>query len=67
MASGRFVKFTEADINSFSAEQKNVNAVTTKKKSPYDVKLFKEFLAIVDETREIEEMISLRTARVSVN
>ena len=40
MASGRFVKFTEANINSFSAEQENVN---TKKKTSYDVKLFKEF------------------------
>ena len=40
MASDRFVKFSENEIQSFSEEQENTN---TKKKTSYDVKLFKEF------------------------
>ena len=60
MASSRFVKFTKADIYSFSAKQENVK---TKKKTSYDVKLFKEFLGSVDETREIEENTSPLAAR----
>ena len=53
MASDRFVKLSEADIKSFSEEQENVN---TKKKTLYDLKLFKEFLTSEDERRELQEI-----------
>jgi len=47
------VKLSEADIKSFSDEQENVN---TKKKTLYDLKLFKKFLASEDERRELQEI-----------
>ena len=53
MASDRFVKLSGADIKSFSEEQENVN---TKKKTLYDLKLFKEFLTSEDEGRELQEI-----------
>ena len=53
MASDRFVKLSEADIKSLSEEQENVK---TKKKTLYDLKLFKEFLTTEDERRELQEI-----------
>ena len=47
MTSDRCVKLPEADIKSFSEEQKNVK---TKKKSLYDLKLFNKFLTNKDRT-----------------
>ena len=42
MVSDRFVKFSEADVKSFSEKQENAN---TKNKTSYNLKLFEEFLA----------------------
>ena len=42
MASDRFVKFSEADVKSFSDKQENAK---TKNITSYNLKLFKEFLA----------------------
>ena len=53
MASDRFVKLSEADIKSLSEEQENVK---TKKKTLYDLKLFKEFLTTEDGRRELQEI-----------
>ena len=53
MASDRFVKLSEDDIKSLSEEQENVK---TKKKTFYDLKLFKEFLTTEDERRELQEI-----------
>ena len=49
MGSDRFVKLSEADVKSFSEEQENVK---TKKRTLYDLKLFKEFLTTVKTKRE---------------
>ena len=53
MASDRFVKLSEADVKSLSEEQENVK---TKKRTLYDLKLFKEFLTSEDERRELQEI-----------
>ena len=53
MASDRFVKLSEADIKSLSEEQENVK---TKKRTLYDLKIFKEFLTSEDERRELQEI-----------
>ena len=53
MANDRFVKLSEADIKSLSEEQENVK---TKKKTLYDLELFKEFLTTEDERRELQEI-----------
>ena len=52
-ASDRFVKLSEADVKSFSEEQDNVK---TKRRTLYDLKLFKEFLTSEDERRELQEI-----------
>ena len=53
MVSDSFVKFSKKEIQSFSEEQENTN---TKKKTSYDVKLFKQFLSSEEQEREIEEI-----------
>ena len=53
MASDRFVKLSEADIKSFSEERDNVK---TKKRTLYDLKLFKQFLTSEDERRKLQEI-----------
>ena len=45
------MKLSEADIESFSEEQENVN---TRNRTLYDLKLFKEFLTSEDERRELQ-------------
>ena len=47
------MKLSEIEIKSFSEEQENVN---TKKKTLYELKLFKEFLTSEDERRELQEI-----------
>ena len=49
------MKLSEADIESFSEEQENVN---TKNRTLYDhdLKLFKKFLTSEDERRELQEI-----------
>ena len=49
MAAARFVD----DVNAFSEQQENEN---TKKKTLYDLKIFREFLETCDEKREIENI-----------
>ena len=44
MASDRLVQFTEADIKSFTKEQRNTN---TKKETSHDLKQFKALFAKV--------------------
>ena len=45
-----FVKFSEADVKSFSEEQENAN---TKNKPSYNLKLSEEFLASEEEMRKL--------------
>ena len=52
-SSERFVKFSENEIKSFSDEQENTN---TKRKTLYDMKLFKEFLVSEGEYREVQKI-----------
>ena len=48
------MNFSEADIKSFSGEKENAN---TKKKTSYDLKLFKDFVASeAEEMRKTEEI-----------
>ena len=53
IASDRFVKFSNNEIQSLSEEQENTN---TKKKTSYDVKLFNEFLSCEEQERKNEEI-----------
>ena len=53
MAAARFVVVSDDDVNAFSEQQENEN---TKKKTLYDLKIFREFLETCDEKREIENV-----------
>ena len=53
MAAARFVVVSDDDVNAFSEQQENDN---TKKKTLYDLKIFREFLETCDEKREIENI-----------
>ena len=53
MAAARFVVVSDDDVNAFSKQQKNEN---TKKKTLYDLKIFREFLETCNEKREIEKI-----------
>ena len=53
MAAARFVEVSDDDVNAFSEQQENEN---TKKKTLYDLKIFREFLETCDEKREIENI-----------
>ena len=53
MAAARFVVVSDDDVNAFSKQQENEN---TKKKTLYDLKIFREFLETCDEKREIENI-----------
>ena len=53
MAAARFVVVSDDDVNAFSEQQENEN---TKKKTLYDLKIFREFLETCDEKREIENI-----------
>ena len=53
MAAARFVVVSDDDVNAFSEQQENDN---TKKKTLYDLKIFREFLETCDEKREIENV-----------
>ena len=53
MAAARFVVVSDDDVNAFSKQQKNEN---TKKKTLYDLKIFREFLETFNEKREIEKI-----------
>ena len=53
MAAARFVVVRDDDVNAFSEQQENDN---TKKKTLYDLKIFREFLETCDEKREIENI-----------
>ena len=55
MASDRFVKFSEADVKSFSDKQENAK---TKNITSYNLKLFKEFLASEQEMRKLKKFLS---------
>ena len=67
MASNRVVKLPEADIKSFSRgsleEQENVN---TKKKTLYDLKLFKEFITSEDERRELQKILAAKLQQFAI-
>ena len=52
--SERFVKFSEADIKSFSQKQENAN---TKKRTSNNFKLFKELLASEEEMRKLKKFL----------
>ena len=54
MASDRFVKFSQADLKSFSEKQENA---TTNNKTSYNLKLFKEFLANEEEMRKLKKFL----------
>ena len=53
MAAARFVVVSDDDVNAFSEQQENEN---TKKKTLYDLKIFRKFLETCDEKREIENL-----------
>ena len=53
MAAARSVVVSDDDVNAFSEQQENDN---TKKKTLYDLKIFREFLETCDEKREIENI-----------
>ena len=53
MAAARFVVVSDDDVNAFSEQQENDN---TKKKTLYDLKIFREFLETCDEKRELENI-----------
>ena len=48
------MKFSEADVKSFSEKQKNAN---TKNKTSYNLKLFKKFLASEEEIRKSKKFL----------
>ena len=48
------MKFSKADVKSFSEKQENVD---TKNKTSYNLKLFKEFLASKDEMRKFKKFL----------
>ena len=56
MASDNFVKFSEAEVKSFSEKQENAN---TKNKNSYNLRIFKEFLASEEEMRKLEKFLPL--------
>ena len=58
------MKLSEADIESFSEEQENVN---TKNRTLYDhdFKLFKEFRTSEDERRELQEIPTAKVQQFS--
>ena len=53
MAAARFVVVSDDGVNAFSTQQENEN---TKKKTLYDLKIFRQFLETCDEKREIENI-----------
>ena len=53
MAAAIFVVVSDDDVNAFTEQQENEN---TKKKTLYDLKIFREFLETCDEKREIENI-----------
>ena len=53
MAAARFVVVSDDDVNAFSEQQENEN---TKKKTLYDLKIFREFFETCDDKREIENI-----------
>ena len=57
MAAARFVVVSDDDVNAFSEQQENEN---TKKKTLYDLKIFREFLETCDEKREIENITPVK-------
>ena len=48
------MKFSEADVKSFSEKQENANM---KNKTSYNLKLFKEFLASEEEMRKLKKFL----------
>ena len=48
------MKFSEADVKSFSDKQETAN---TKNKTSYNLKLFKEFLASEEEMRKLKKFL----------
>ena len=48
------MKFSEADINSFSEKQENA---ITKNKTSYNLQLFKELLASEEEMRKLQKFL----------
>ena len=54
MASDRFVKFSEADVKSFSDKQENAKM---KNITSYNLKLFKGFLAGEQEMRKLKKFL----------
>ena len=54
MASDRFVKFAEADVNSFFEKQENAD---TKNKTSPNLKLLKESLASEKETQKLTKFL----------
>ena len=53
MAAARFVVVSDDDVNAFSEQQEKENI---KKKTLYDLKIFREFLETCDKKREIENI-----------
>ena len=56
MVSDRFMKFSEAEVKSFSEKQESPN---TKNKTSYNWKLFKEFLASEEEIWKLKKFLLL--------
>ena len=50
------MKFSEADVKSFSEKHENAN---TKNKTSYNLKLFKEFLASEEKMRKLKKFLLL--------
>ena len=49
---GRFASISDLEVKEFTEKLENEN---TKKKTLYDIKVFKEYLGVCDEKREIED------------
>ena len=50
---GRFASISDLEVKEFTEKLENEN---TKKKTLYDIKVFKEYLGVCDEKREIEDI-----------
>ena len=50
----RFVEVSEEDLAKFSKENENQN---TMKKTEYDLRIFREYMASINEDREIETLM----------
>ncbi len=61
MASDKDVKFTEADLKSFTKKQENANM---KKESSHDSKQFKEFLAKYTKGERFEKFLEIPAAEM---